>query len=335
VTAPTVTVIIPIRDGERYVEALGRRISDVIALGVDVIIVDDHSSDSTRAKLDQLARSHPEIAVLANTGVAGVAGARNFALTRATGDYIWFADADDGWEPRILQELRDGVSTTPAGICVCRADVRTADDQPGRIVDGLDLRAVLHRRDAWNLIMQGRLHGYLWNKLISRAALGVDPFLPLSSQSDFTGFVAALARVDAIAFIPGTLYHHIVRNGSVTRSSSHRVQNLAVCTERFRSLAGRDIDGLMSRPEYAYFRLWFEVLPQAETPARVGAPWRAVADGGRAAQRELSTLHVQVPPGGDRGLIRRAALARRLGPVYSIIRGLTVRARMKWRQRLS
>jgi glycosyltransferase involved in cell wall biosynthesis len=335
VTAPTVTVIIPVRDGEQYLEAMSRRVVGLTTPGVDVIIVDDHSTDGTRSRLEAFAESHPDVSVLANTGAAGVAGARNFALSRATGDYIWFADADDSWEPQILQELREGVRTTAAEICVCRADVRTEADQPGRVVDGLDRQTVVDRNEAWNLMMVGRLHGYLWNKLLSRTALGDDPFLPLSSQSDFTGFVVALARADRVAFIPDALYHHIVRDGSVTRSSSHRVRNLSVCVERFQSLAGADLDGLTTRPEFAYFRGWFEVLPMAETPARVGAPWREVAAGGRAAQRELSTLDVRVPPGGEAGPVRRAALVRRLGPIYSITRGFIVRARMKWRKKLS
>ncbi len=89
------SVLIPCFNAENYIEnclaalALERKNSEF-----EVICVDDGSSDDTVALLSRFASSHPWLRVIA-TEHGGVSHARNTALAHATGDYVWFVDADD------------------------------------------------------------------------------------------------------------------------------------------------------------------------------------------------------------------------------------------------
>lgn len=100
-TAPAaqVSVIVPVFNGERYLEEALRSAVDQSLPPAEVIVVDDGSTDASV----QIAESigHPVRCIRqANTGVAG---ARNHGLSVATGEFIAFLDHDDLWPPEKLE----------------------------------------------------------------------------------------------------------------------------------------------------------------------------------------------------------------------------------------
>jgi glycosyltransferase involved in cell wall biosynthesis len=93
---PLVSAVIPARDCERYV---GEAIESALAQthgAIEVIVVDNGSSDGTAA----VARGFGDRVRLVYEGKPGLGPARNAALTAARGEYIAFLDCDDLWEPR-------------------------------------------------------------------------------------------------------------------------------------------------------------------------------------------------------------------------------------------
>ncbi|BDZ51547.1 hypothetical protein GCM10025867_37880 [Frondihabitans sucicola] len=93
-TAPLVSVVIPARDVEPWIDEL---LASVLAQGGDelqVVVVDDHSTDGTGERLAEHARRDGRILHhVADT--TGAAAARNTGVGLATGRYLVFADADD------------------------------------------------------------------------------------------------------------------------------------------------------------------------------------------------------------------------------------------------
>lgn len=72
---------------------------------IEVVAIDDCSSDGTRKILDRLAEQHPELRVFGNTTNSGVAVSRNRILEEANGEFVVFFDDDDESLPeRILQQ---------------------------------------------------------------------------------------------------------------------------------------------------------------------------------------------------------------------------------------
>lgn len=96
-TAPQISVVIPVRNGERYLgeaieSALGQR--DVDA---EVIVVDDGSTDGSAA----IARSFPEVELITQPH-RGVGAARNLGWDNARSPLIGYLDADDLWDSHKL-----------------------------------------------------------------------------------------------------------------------------------------------------------------------------------------------------------------------------------------
>ncbi len=83
---------------------------------VEILLVDDASSDATPALLAELAAAAPadmqvHVHCLQNNG--GPARARNFGWDRATGRYLAFLDADDCWDPDKLANIREYLQHNP------------------------------------------------------------------------------------------------------------------------------------------------------------------------------------------------------------------------------
>jgi glycosyltransferase involved in cell wall biosynthesis len=97
---PTVGVVIPVHDGERY---LAEAIESVLAQThrqIDVIVVDDGSSDDSAAVAESYA---PRVRCFSQEAAAGIGAARNRGVEMARGAYLAFLDADDLWERRKLE----------------------------------------------------------------------------------------------------------------------------------------------------------------------------------------------------------------------------------------
>jgi glycosyltransferase involved in cell wall biosynthesis len=97
-SAPKVTVVIPAYNMETYVErtllsAMGQTYSPL-----DVLVIDDGSTDRTREIVERIATRHANVRIV-SVANGGVAAARNLGIELADSLYVAFLDADDLWAP--------------------------------------------------------------------------------------------------------------------------------------------------------------------------------------------------------------------------------------------
>ncbi len=110
---PLVSVIVPVYQGERFVRGAIRSVVNQTHQNLEILVVDDGSTDGTWDALQQI--QDPRIRLFRQAN-GGAANARNLALRESTGQYIAFLDADDRWLPTkladelaVLRDARDGV----------------------------------------------------------------------------------------------------------------------------------------------------------------------------------------------------------------------------------
>ena len=103
---PTISVIVPIYNVERYLPACLESIVQQFINDYEAILVDDGSTDSSRAICDEYAAKHPQFRVIHQEN-QGVASARNRGVSEARGEYIIFLDSDDFLVPNSLSGLLD------------------------------------------------------------------------------------------------------------------------------------------------------------------------------------------------------------------------------------
>lgn len=106
---PRVSVVIPCFNAERFIAATLRSVYAQTGTALEVIVVDDGSTDGSAALVQ---REFPQLRLIRRAN-GGVAAARNAGIAAATGDWVAFCDADDIWLPGKLQAQFDAISAAP------------------------------------------------------------------------------------------------------------------------------------------------------------------------------------------------------------------------------
>lgn len=109
--SPLVTIIVPAYNAAQYLRECVDSILAQTHRNLEVIIVDDGSSDSTLQYADEYARRDERVRVLHKAN-GGLSSARNAGIDITSGDYVAFVDADDAIHPRFVEiALREMAST--------------------------------------------------------------------------------------------------------------------------------------------------------------------------------------------------------------------------------
>lgn len=105
-----ISIIVPIYNVAPYLPACLDSIIHQTYLNLEIILVDDGSTDSSNKICEQYKTVDPRIQVIHQKN-QGVSTARNAGLALAAGHYITFADADDLLEPSLLAECIKAIET--------------------------------------------------------------------------------------------------------------------------------------------------------------------------------------------------------------------------------
>lgn len=100
---PLASIVIPCYNAATFVRDTVQSARDQTMGDLEIICVDDGSTDDTRAVLEQLAQEDPRIHVISQEN-GGEGPARDAGLQAAKGDWLYFLDSDDLMEPTLLEE---------------------------------------------------------------------------------------------------------------------------------------------------------------------------------------------------------------------------------------
>ena len=104
-----ISVIVPVYNAEAYLASSLAALSGQTYRNLEIILVDDGSTDKSGDICDFYARKDNRVKVVHKKN-GGAAAARNFALNMVTGQYIGFVDSDDTVEKDFFELLYDDLS---------------------------------------------------------------------------------------------------------------------------------------------------------------------------------------------------------------------------------
>ena len=120
-TVPVFSVVVPVYNAERYLNKALQSILDQDFTDFELILVDDGSTDGSRAVLEAFSEKDARIKVLKIDVNCGAAEARNRGIDIARGNYLCFVDADDYIEPDFLRHFYDAFQADDCDFVKCGA----------------------------------------------------------------------------------------------------------------------------------------------------------------------------------------------------------------------
>lgn len=213
-----VSVIVPIYNSEKYLEECVDSILANTYTNLEVILVDDGSSDASPAICDAYVCQDERVRVIHKKN-SGIGDARNAGLAVANGTYVTFVDSDDVLSPVLYEQMTDTMEKTGADIVTC--EYRINKDQLNRectnsyyIYESLEdqisiiMTAPWMRKISWTGLT-------VWNKLYRKSRI-IHSFrseYPIGEDLKFNWDFIRNSR--KMAVVPSALYFYRQHEDSV------------------------------------------------------------------------------------------------------------------------
>lgn len=167
---PRVSIIIPLYNKIRYIENCLELLTGQKYQDFEIIVVDDGSDDGSYESVQHMAESSDKIRLLHQDN-QGVSSARNKGLREASGEWIWFVDADDRPDTGWLDSAGAYLTDTDIDIIFGEFIKVRADGKEERITTGYTGKIPPAELPAYFMKEQYStgFFGYLWCKLIRRS----------------------------------------------------------------------------------------------------------------------------------------------------------------------
>lgn len=211
-----ISVVVTAYNIADYIERGVRSVCAQTYRNLEVIVVDDGSTDRTPAICDALAKQDPRIRVIHKEN-GGPAQARNVGMEKSTGEVIGFVDGDDWIDPDMYEKLYSAMLEQEADLAICRyrqvGKDHTVDDSTDLAVcfDGLEALESYVREEK-----QYAIQNAAWNKLYRRELLQEITFPEGKWYEDIMFATAVLTRAGRSIYLDTALYNYIIdREGSI------------------------------------------------------------------------------------------------------------------------
>ena len=219
--------IVPVYNAEKYLEACIQSILSQTLTAFELICVDDGSTDRSKEIISDLAKHDKRILFIQQKNAyAGVA--RNNGMASARGKYLLFLDADDLFEPNMLETMVHKVEEDKADICLCGADryhTNTGIYEPANWllnVKRAPKKLPFNRKDCSRYIFQITSPAP-WTKLFRSEFIkekGLS-FQQIKRCNDLAFTMSAMAQAEKITVVNQVLVHYRVDTGTSLQSTVH------------------------------------------------------------------------------------------------------------------
>lgn len=215
-----ISIIVPVYNVETY---LGRCMESILKQTykcLEIILVDDGSTDSSGKMCDEYAKTDSRVKVIHKTN-GGLSDARNAGLEIATGEYIGYVDSDDWIEPQMYECMYNACVENKAELAVCRYFSEYKDRTES---GGTDSIVPLTQDKLLDIYIRGNdkyiIYNSVWSKLFKRE-LVEDMIFPKGRNSeDIMYTTKSFCRLNRAVYIDRCLYHYVLdREGSIMNVS--------------------------------------------------------------------------------------------------------------------
>ena len=201
---PLVSVVVPVYNISEYVS---KCLESVLSQGyenLEVIVVDDGSTDESGRICDEAAKRDARVKVYHRKN-GGLSSTRNFGISKARGKYVALIDGDDFVKRDFVGAMVDAAEKSGAEVAICGYDEFVPEE---KVLSGKEVAIKL-------LVEQENMEIVAWNKLYRRELFDEIKYPAGEKHEDSLTTYKILAKAKKVCYVPKSLYCYVKRSGSI------------------------------------------------------------------------------------------------------------------------
>lgn len=254
-----ISVIIPVYNVEKYLERCIVSIINQSYKNLEIILVNDGSTDNSPVICDEYAHNDKRIKVIHKKN-GGLSDARNTGIKICQGNYICFADSDDYISIDMIKNLYSSIKDTQLKMAIC--NLKAIDDEGNDLIesknspikDGVftanELLPKIYQELGWYYIVA-------WNKLYHRSLFDNIEFPYGKIHEDEYVIAQLMIEAQKISCISNEEYMYVYqRNGSIMskKNANEQYDWLEALYLRFQYCNGKELEDFVRETRAVYFR---------------------------------------------------------------------------------
>lgn len=283
-----VSLIVPAFNIEKYIVRCLNSVVDQTYQNLEIIVVNDGSTDQTLSKINDFAKKDARIKII-NQKNQGLSEARNNGIKKATGKYIALIDGDDEIAPDFIKKLYFALTKTDSDIAVC--GYRIISKHAQRSFSPISNQTTGPNAAVRLLTKQQNYDVIVCNKLYKRELFKYINYPPRQIHEDNLTTYKLYATAKYVCSIDDPLYYYHKHPGSIT-TTTNKEQSLSVgqqaaseAIEYFSSLSNLD-------PQTQKIIKYFRALTRLQQAANVALLLSQFAFLDHALRHEISALFI-------------------------------------------
>lgn len=204
---PLVSVIVPVYNIEKYVRKCLDSLTSQSYENIEIIVVDDGSTDGSGEICDEIASKDKRVEVFHKKN-GGLSSARNYGIKKAKGEYVCLVDGDDYVKRDFAKIMMEGMDRGDVDIVVCGYN---AEIPKAGVMSGKEATIRL-------LTQQENVDIIAWNKMYRRCLFDKIQYPEGQNYEDSLTTYKLLAEARNVAYVAESLYVYVERGGSITKN---------------------------------------------------------------------------------------------------------------------
>ena len=210
-----VSVIVPVYNVEKYIGKCLDSLVNQTLKDIEIIVVNDGSPDNSQDIIDEYVKKYPKIIKSFIKENGGQGSARNYGLTKSTGEYIGYVDSDDYVSLDMFEKLYNKAKETDADVIITR-DSKVKED--GTIYENIFIKKIDDNKENSFFGNMG-----VCNKIYKRELIVSNNILFKDKMwyEDLAFTLKVLINAKNIEYcIDDSLYYYLERAGSTMNNSN-------------------------------------------------------------------------------------------------------------------
>lgn len=243
-----ISVIIPAYNCENTIKRAIQSVEKQTYKNIEIIIVNDGSTDNTLKLCKQLAQNDKRIIII-STNNSGVSNARNIGIINSKGEYITFIDADDYIDTNTYEECMEIIEREKVDILKFSyikdygsiKKMRKYSSTINKIINKKD-----YDKEVYDNAFSSEDYTAIWNAIIKKNIISDIRFQTnLFYAEDFLFMMETITNSSSIYITNKPYYHYIVNSGSATLNYSpentiNRIDNILTSNTKVLYMLGKD-----------------------------------------------------------------------------------------------